>query len=143
MRLTVTLTDAERAEIERRADLYGVTLSDYVRSRALGASLPPSAADQATRAALTTALLRIGVNLNQITKHMNAGRSAPFHLPELLNDIRGPSKSARVNPSRGLPHTSCTTRGRRRRLSASAGFNRTIWTRPTANAPGGSWRPRR
>ncbi|PJN94192.1 hypothetical protein CNY89_15975 [Amaricoccus sp. HAR-UPW-R2A-40] len=42
----------------------------------------------AHRAALATALLRLGVNLNQIARHMNAGRAAPSYLPALIEDIR-------------------------------------------------------
>lgn len=85
----VMLTMTERAQLEQRASTYGLSVSEYVRRQTLGRPLPASVADQHTRATLATALLRLGVNLNQITRHMNAGRPAPFHLPELLNDIRG------------------------------------------------------
>lgn len=87
--LHVMLTSQERAELEQRASTYGVTVSEFVRRQTLGRPLPATAAEQTTRAALATALLRIGVNLNQITRHMNAGRYAPYHLPELITDIRG------------------------------------------------------
>lgn len=89
VRTAVMLTEAERAELEQRASACGLTLSDFIRRQTLGRSLPASVAEQRTRAALATALLRLGVNLNQITRHMNAGRYAPYHLPELINDIRG------------------------------------------------------
>lgn len=83
------LTTRERAELEQRASTFGMSVSEYVRRQTLGRPLPAGVAEDRTRAALATALLRLGVNLNQITRHMNAGRSEPFHLPELLNDIRG------------------------------------------------------
>jgi Bacterial mobilisation protein (MobC). len=82
------LTEAERAQLEQQASLFGLSLSEFVRRRTLGLPMPATAAEQRTRAALATALLRLGVNLNQIAHHMNAGRSAPSHLPELITDIR-------------------------------------------------------
>ena len=89
VRTTVLLTEQERAELEQRAQLAGgLTLSEFIRRRALGIPLPAGAAEQRTRAALATALLRLGVNLNQIARHMNAGRAAPSYLPALIEDIR-------------------------------------------------------
>lgn len=85
---TVMLTEAERAELETRVRATGLTMSEFVRRRALGVPLPASAGDQRSRALLATALLRLGVNLNQIAHHMNAGRSEAFFLPQLLTDIR-------------------------------------------------------
>ena len=89
VRTAVMLTERERAELEQRASAYGLSLSDFIRRQTLERALPASVAEQRTRAVLATALLRLGVNLNQITRHMNAGRSPPFHLPDLINDIRG------------------------------------------------------
>ena len=86
---TVMLTAAERAELEQRAHAFGLTLSEFIRRRTLGRPMPAAVAEQRTRAALATALLRIGVNLNQITRHMNAGRGAPSHLSDLIEAIRG------------------------------------------------------
>jgi hypothetical protein len=87
-RAAIMLTDIERAELEQRADAFGVSLSEYVRRQSLGRAMPARVADDRTRAALATALLRLGVNLNQIARHMNAGRFAPPHLGELIEDIR-------------------------------------------------------
>ena len=86
-RLSVMFTAEERAEMERRASALGLTISDYVRRRTLGTPLPPQAADRATRDKLATALLRIGVNLNQIAKNVNAGRHASPELPSLVATI--------------------------------------------------------
>ena len=74
-------TVAEKVEIEQNAAALGVSLSDFIRRRSLGYRLPATLAAQRHHAALAVALLRIGVNLNQIAHHMNAGRDAP---PELL-----------------------------------------------------------
>ena len=86
--LQVRMTLEERAELERQAKAYGLTMSELTRRRALGHRLPSPAGQQKANAVMATALLRIGVNLNQITKHMNAGRAAPMHLPNLIADIR-------------------------------------------------------
>lgn len=88
-RTVVLYTTAERVALEERAAQAGTTLSDYIRRQTLGRPLPARRSSEATRARLATALLRIGVNLNQIAKHMNAGRHAPYHLPDLINEIRG------------------------------------------------------
>ncbi len=84
---TVLYTIQERAELERRADAVGLTLSEFIRRRTLGVPLPPQSADRQTRDKLATSLLRIGVNLNQITKHINAGRHAPPELPAIVATI--------------------------------------------------------
>lgn len=89
VRTAVMLTAEERAELEQRASTYGLTLSEFMRRQTLGRPMPARVANQRTHAVLATALLRLGVNLNQITRHMNAGRFAPPHLPELIEDIRG------------------------------------------------------
>jgi hypothetical protein len=96
-RLYPRLTTAERAEIERNAAILGVSPSEFVRRRSLGYRLPASLAVQRHVAALAVALLRLGVNLNQIARHMNAGRGAPpglsaliARIDALLDDIYGP-----------------------------------------------------
>lgn len=86
-RVQAMFTMQERAELEARAEALGLTLSEYIRRRTLGVALPPQSADRQTRDKLATALLRIGVNLNQITKHMNAGRHAPPELPAVVATI--------------------------------------------------------
>lgn len=86
---TVLYTAEERAQLEQRAAAFGLTLSEYMRRQTLGRSLPAGVAEQHNRAVLATALLRLGVNLNQIARHMNAGRFAPSYLPHLIEDIRG------------------------------------------------------
>ena len=85
--LQVRLTAIEKAKLEERAGLVGLSVSEFVRRRALGVPLPPQSADRQTRDKLAVSLLRIGVNLNQIAKHMNAGRHAPPELPALVDTI--------------------------------------------------------
>ena len=96
-RLYPRLTTAERVEIEQHAAILGVSPSEFMRSRSLNYRLPAALAVQRHVAALAVALLRLGVNLNQIARHMNAGRGAPPDLSALiaridaiLDDIYGP-----------------------------------------------------
>jgi hypothetical protein len=96
-RLNPRLTTAERAEIEQHAAILGISPSDFVRRRSLSYRLPAALAVQRHVAALAVALLRIGVNLNQIAYRMNKGRGAPPELAALiaridaiLDDIYGP-----------------------------------------------------
>jgi len=85
---TVMMTAVERAELEDRAAALGLSVSEFVRRRVSGTPLPKAAADRSLDAKLATALLRIGVNLNQIARHMNAGRHAPPDLPALIDTIK-------------------------------------------------------
>jgi hypothetical protein len=87
-RAVVRLTDEEQAELEQRAAGAGFTVSEYFRQCAFHHKPPADLAERRERASLTAALLRLGVNLNQIARHMNAGRDAPPDLPALLSDIR-------------------------------------------------------
>jgi hypothetical protein len=96
-RLYPRLTTAERVEIEHHAAILGVSPSEFMRSRSLNYRLPAALAVQRHVAARAVALLRLGVNLNQIAHHMNAGRSAPpdlsaliARIDALLDDIYGP-----------------------------------------------------
>jgi hypothetical protein len=74
-------TTAEKVEIAQHAAILGVSPSDFIRRRSLSYRLPVALAVQRHVAACAVALLRLGVNLNQIARRMNAGRGAP---PELL-----------------------------------------------------------
>ena len=83
-----SVTDVERVQIEHTAALHGLGLSEFFRRRALGVRLPAASAEKQQAAEATAALLRIGVNLNQIAKHVNAGRPAPVsELSDLIGRI--------------------------------------------------------
>ncbi len=77
-------TKKERAELELAASTHGLTKSELIRRRALGHRLPPPRTDQQATAKLTTALLRLGVNLNQIAKVANIKDKV---LPNMLYDL--------------------------------------------------------
>ena len=106
--------DAEIARLRARARAAGCTLSSYVRARLLEAPGPEpgpverrkvhALSAEATRRseadfgrrALAEQMRRVGVNLNQIAKRMNAERiPAPRELTSLLNDIRAYVRQAR------------------------------------------------
>ncbi len=106
--------DAEIARLRARARAAGRTLSSYVRARLLEAPEPengparrhrahalsaeatgPPDADFARRA-LAEQIRRVGVNLNQIAKRMNADRRPPpRELSSVLEDIRAYVRQAR------------------------------------------------
>lgn len=67
----VRLTIEERVTIEAKAETVGVTVSDYLRRCALSRKLP--APSKVTDFETKHELRRIGVNLNQMAKVMNAG----------------------------------------------------------------------
>ena len=78
LKAEIRLNSLEHAQIEQFASMAGMTLSDFFRRRALGHRVKSSTQidrDQMDKASV--ALLRLGVNLNQLTKHVNAGRSVP------------------------------------------------------------------
>lgn len=68
-------TTAEKVEIAQHAAILGVSPSDFIRRRSLSYRLPVALAVQRHVAACAVALLRLGVNLNQIARRMNAGRA--------------------------------------------------------------------
>lgn len=88
VRTAVMLTAIERAQLEERASTCGLTLSEFLRRQALGRAMPAAAIDNRARSVLAAALLRLGVNLNQLVRHMNAGRAESVQLPALIGDIR-------------------------------------------------------
>lgn len=82
LRLTVT----ERDRIEAQADLAGLPLSSYCREVLLGHRVRP--AITAIDAAALADLNRVGVNLNQIARQLNARGAIPPSLDTTLAMIR-------------------------------------------------------
>jgi|CXWL01.1.fsa_nt_gi hypothetical protein len=79
-KLFMRATEAEKAEIEARAERAGLSVAGYLRALAFGKDTPqPRAArrppaEKAELVALRYELRKIGGNLNQIAHAVNAGQ---------------------------------------------------------------------
>jgi len=89
--LNVALRDDELAALKGRADARGMRLVDYARAALLGAEVQagtealPSRFDRL----VFEQMKRIGNNLNQIARQLNAlERVAPGELEECLREVR-------------------------------------------------------
>lgn len=80
-------TLAEREYIRDQARLAGVSEADYLRARALGYRVAPAPKSAAVDPALVSELTRIGVNVNQLAKHANAGRAMPHSWTALSEQL--------------------------------------------------------
>ena len=79
----VRLKDAELAALTSQAAAHGLSLTEYVRQRALGGRMTAPRATADDR--LLSEVNRIGVNLNQIARSLNAGQGYdPHHLNHVL-----------------------------------------------------------
>lgn len=80
------VTAAERALVEERAEAAGLSLVEYCRHSIFKTRIASKRGtiDQA----LLVELNRVGVNLNQIARHFNAGRDLPPDFPDVLAEIR-------------------------------------------------------
>jgi len=78
----VRLTEAELMLVGELAGASGLSLSEYVRQRALSGHVAPRPALDDAR--LLAELNRCGVNLNQIAKRLNAGAGLPTSIDQTL-----------------------------------------------------------
>lgn len=67
--LVCRVTAAEKAQIVARAEAAGVTIGRYLRQSALGGAPAAKTLVPEDR----VALVKLGTNLNQIARHLNAG----------------------------------------------------------------------
>ena len=91
------VTSAERALIEERAAAAGLTLVEYCRRAIFKSRIAPrrGTVDQA----LLVELNRVGVNLNQIARRVNAGRDLPPDFPDVLKEVRAAVQKVLANGS--------------------------------------------
>ena len=82
----VRVTAAERVDVESRARAAGLHLSEFCRRSIFGQKFKPRLSGPQAEA--LAELNRIGVNLNQIARAMNAGRDLPASLEATLKDVR-------------------------------------------------------
>lgn len=81
-RIDFRLTEAEYAEVRRKADRSGYTVGAYVRATVLGSPGPRAQRLPPTNKHLLLKLLgelgKIGSNINQIARAINSGRVPPI-----------------------------------------------------------------
>ena len=76
-RLTVRVTEAERRRLRDRARDAGLSASRYLVEAGLAATDLPDPGERALLEATLFHLRKVGVNLNQIARHLNAGDRPP------------------------------------------------------------------
>lgn len=84
--LQIRVSPIERAKIEAKADQADLVMSEYLRAIAL----KPRVTIKQTRDldfATREELRRVGVNLNQIAKAMNAGQGLPASLAKTTEKL--------------------------------------------------------
>lgn len=92
-RLMLNFTPAERDELERQAEAAGLTLSAWCRRCLLGGDRPTeaftglAAPPPPLPSELFNELNRIGINLNQLTRHANTHGEIPSEVTELCDRI--------------------------------------------------------
>lgn len=82
----IRLTEAERADLEIKADRAGVDLSEWVRQQLT--ATPVKRPREPALGSLITELNRIGNNVNQIARALNRGRDEdPHHLGHVMHQL--------------------------------------------------------
>ena len=77
------VTSVERDRIREAASQAGLSVSEFLRRRALGRPVVPLA-DAAARRALR----RVGVNLNQLVRRANSGGATEAEARAAIDDVR-------------------------------------------------------
>lgn len=79
------LSPKEKKELEQRAERAGVTLSDYIRRRALGQKIATKVEEEAINQ-----IRRVGVNLNQIARWANQSRDEAVRsaAEDVIKDVK-------------------------------------------------------
>lgn len=83
------LTEAEKVFVQDQAAKAGLSEAEYTRRRVLGNPVESAATDRRIEPALLSELNRIGVNVNQIARHLNAGRTERGSLDVVVAELRG------------------------------------------------------
>lgn len=83
---SIRLTVAERVYIQDQASAAGIDVSEYIRRRAMGYTVPSGKSRQ-TDPALISELNRIGVNVNQLAKATHTGRDFVRYWKEIGSEL--------------------------------------------------------
>jgi hypothetical protein len=92
-RIAVRLTINEHIALRERARTAGLTMAEFLRRRCFDVPVVPPKATADAR--MLTELNRIGVNLNQLTKRVNAGdgRDLDGRLDAAAREVRAAVKA--------------------------------------------------
>lgn len=71
--VNMRFTLAEHEHLRAQAESAGLSVSDYVRRRAIGYTVPPAPSRATSDPALLSELNRIGVNVNQLARASHRG----------------------------------------------------------------------
>lgn len=83
------LTVAEHEHVRAQADAAGVTVSDYLRRRAVGYRVPEGGGRRAGDPAIVSELNRIGVNVNQLARAVHRGSDFTRYWREVGTTLEG------------------------------------------------------
>ena len=87
--ILVRLTKAESEQIHREAKEAGLSVSRFMARTVTEHQYPPTVTDREALFSLRLQLERIGVNLNQMAKHLNRFSRGMVEAPPALSEIRG------------------------------------------------------
>lgn len=78
------VTKVEKEQLEKCADVAGLTLSQYARTLVVGAPAPR----ERLPADVVRGIIGVATNLNQIARNANAGHYEKESIQELINTLR-------------------------------------------------------
>lgn len=82
----VRVTEAELIFVQDQSEMAGLSVSEYLRQRALSGKVTPRRTP--AEASALVELNRVGVNLNQVARALNRGRDAdPHHIDFILQEL--------------------------------------------------------
>jgi hypothetical protein len=83
---SIRVNPQELMFIEEQASMAGMAVSTYARSALTRKKVAPQRSDMDDK--LMFELNRVGVNLNQLMRHINAGRDMPSSADSVLEDLQ-------------------------------------------------------
>ncbi len=106
-RHNLRFTLAEHEHVREQAERAGLGVTEYLRRRSLGYEVPSAASRRLIDPGVLVELNRVGVNLNQIARNLNSGRTERLDLSAVLDELTGvlARLSALDLPEPGEPET--------------------------------------
>ena len=81
------LTYAELEHVRSQADAAGTSVSDFLRKRAMGYTVPTASSSRRVDPALISELNRVGVNVNQLALATHTGRDFVRYWQEIGREV--------------------------------------------------------